>query len=91
MDALYIINAKNKDVLLFKEYKNVSENHLKLQLFLSDMNLIFKNEKSPFVLINGSVFVHLLSSELEDESLIYLAVISNDVIFIKKLTNFNFF
>jgi hypothetical protein len=78
MDALYIINAKNKDVLISKEFKN-KDNNLKLQLFLIEFNNIIKNEKSPFILIEGSIFVYLPQGDLDDETVIYIALVTDDV------------
>lgn len=80
MDALYIINFKNKDVLISKEFK-LNNNNSKLQLFLQDLNSILKNEKSPFILIDGSIFVYLAQGDLDDETVIYVALISDDVNF----------
>jgi hypothetical protein len=77
MDALYFINTRSKQTLLFKEYKG-KDNNVKLQLFLNELTTIFNNEKSPFILINNSILVYHTT---EDHEILYLSIISEDVTF----------
>lgn len=75
MDALYIINSKTKEVLIAKEFSN-TESHLKLQVFLMDFNKIQKNEKSPFILINKTIFLYHQNIV---HDIVYIALVSEDV------------
>jgi hypothetical protein len=79
MDSLYIINTRNKQILLFKEFKS-NENNNKLQIFLQEYNNITNNEKSPYVVINNSIFLYL--SNDNDNEILYIAIISEDVKFV---------
>lgn len=84
MDALYLINAKTHEIIITKEYKE-NENNLKVQIFLMEFNKIKKNEKSPFVLINNTIFVYLQNNDNTNESqnnnndILLLSLISEDV------------
>lgn len=75
MDAFYIINSKNNEILLSKEFKS-NESSLKLQIFLMEFNKIISNEKSPFICISDSLFIYLKDSL--NLGIIYLAIISED-------------
>ena len=79
MDALYIINTRNKQILLFKEFKS-NENNNKLQTFLQEFNNISYSEKSPFVMIDNSIILYL--SNENDSEILYVSIISEDVKFV---------
>jgi hypothetical protein len=83
MDAVYIIHAKSSQILIAKEFKE-NENHLKLQVFLLELNKILSNEQSPFILINNTIFVYLYSTHIEN-----VGTNSDDVIFIALLSEDN--
>jgi len=82
MDALYIINIKSKEILLIKEYSD-KDNKTKLQIFLSEINNILKEEISPIINIDNSIFIYkiLSSSEnnTEDSNLMLVSLLSEDV------------
>lgn len=82
MDALYIINSKSKEILLTKEYSD-KDNKTKLQIFLSEINNILKEEISPIINIDNSIFIYkiLSSSEnnTEDSNLMLVSLLSEDV------------
>ncbi len=73
MDAFYIINTKNCDILISKEFKE-NENNLKLGLLLLEMNNLLKSEKSPYLMIKNSSFIFL-----QEEQIIYVCLTSEDV------------
>ena len=83
MDALYILNLKSKEILLTKEYSD-KDNKIKLQIFLSEINNILKEEISPIINIDNSIFIYkiLSSSEsnTEDSNIMLVSLLSEDVI-----------
>ena len=79
MDSIYIINKRNKQILLFKEFKSNDDN--KIQLFLDNYQNIINCEKSPYAIFQNNIFVYLPNNDNDDE-ILYLAIISQDVIFI---------
>jgi len=84
MDALYIVNLKAKEVLLAKEF-NDNENNLKMQIFLSEIENILKEETSPIINISNSIFIYKELNSLQkrignEESYIMLvALVNQDV------------
>jgi hypothetical protein len=84
MDALYFINTRTKQTLLFKEYKQ-NDNNLKLHLFLAELSNILIDEKSPFVLINNSIFIYYTT---DDNEILYLSILSEDVYNINLVSNY---
>ena len=87
MDALYILNVKTKEILLSKEYSD-KENKTKLQIFLSEINNILKEEISPIINIDNGIFIYkILSSSQnnkEDSNLMLVSLLSEDVKKLKK-------
>ncbi len=87
MDALYILNVKTKEILLSKEYSD-KENKTKLQIFLSEINNILKEEISPIINIDNGIFIYkILSSSQnnkEDSNLMLVSLLSEDVKKFKK-------
>jgi len=87
MDALFIINSKSKDILITKEFNN-NDNILKMQIFLSEINNILKEDLSPIIIINNTIFLYksIDSSNnkicLDDNNMFIVAIISQDVIFL---------
>lgn len=71
MDAIFIINLKLKEVILFKEFKE-NDNQSKVQAFL--MNNLPKHEKSPFVLVDNTLVINLQFGEC----LMYLCLLSEE-------------
>ena len=88
MDALFIINIKSKEILLTKEYQE-KDNKTKLQIFLSEINNILKEEISPIINIDNSIFIYKILSSTEnnneDSNLMLVALLSEDVSNIKLL------
>jgi hypothetical protein len=82
MDALYILNVKTKEILLSKEYSD-KDNKTKLQIFLSEINNILKEEISPIINIDNGIFIYkVLSSSQnskEDSNLMLVSLLSEDV------------
>ena len=79
----YILNLKSKEILLTKEYSD-KDNKIKLQIFLSEINNILKEEISPIINIDNSIFIYkiLSSSEsnTEDSNIMLVSLLSEDVI-----------
>jgi hypothetical protein len=74
MDAFYIVNSKNSDILISKEYKE-NQNSLKLGLFLIELETLLQREESPYLMIKNSVFIYL-----KEGPIIYLCMTSEDVL-----------
>jgi hypothetical protein len=75
MDAFYLINPRNRQILIYKEYKE-NDNNNKLQIFLSEYKQLLQHEKSPYLLIKGTILVYYYA---EDAELLYISFISEDV------------
>src|SRR5690606_21859258 len=67
-----ILNSKTKDILLFKDFRE-NENHLKIQIFIMELNKILAEEKSPYIRINDTIFIYL-----QENGIIFLSLISED-------------
>ncbi len=85
MDALYILNLKSKEILLAKEFCN-KDNNIKIQIFLSEIHNILKEEISPLINICNSIFIykHLNSiqnkNSSDENNIMLVSLISQDVI-----------
>jgi hypothetical protein len=74
MDAFFIVNSKNSDILISKEFKE-NQNSLKLGLFIMELDSIIKCEQSPYLMIKNTVFIYL-----KEGPIIYLGLTSEDVL-----------
>jgi len=83
MDALYIINLKSKEILLAKEFFT-KDNNIKIQIFLSEIQNILKEEISPIININNSIFIYkhlnsVQSKNTDESNIMLVALVSQDV------------
>ena len=57
MDAIYIINTKNREILLFKEYTSSTSPRLTLQSFLITLDTHLARSPSPYLQINSTTII----------------------------------
>lgn len=77
MDSFFIINAKTKEVLLFKEF-NSKNNKSKVQSFLIELDHIINTPApSPYVLIDDTFFIYYTT---ESNDILYLCLVTQDEI-----------
>ena len=60
--------------MITKEFRE-NENSAKLALFIQELEKVIHNEKSPYAIIQNTVFVHI-----EENDIMFISLISQDVI-----------
>ena len=79
MDAIYIINTKNREILLFKEYTSSTSPRLTLQSFLITLDTYLTSSPSPYLQINNTTIIPFQIKTQSTDILYVILTSTNDI------------